>query len=484
MFEIQRILKLPPLATNDFASLEEPALEARTYQAGYMLESFIADHSSNTRHTLVRFRDSLATSSEHTVRAYTTHVWSFLINKLSYYWDFDQKYNPAANALAFLQTLVNLDLELQELKFTSAEQINNKRYLDQIAEKLLSNTEHCLAELENANFPNKLQRRFNFKFYSNRFSMSLRTDPHTSQNEIQPEIDKRDKLILNFLFQHFDNLLDQGFWSDIFRSDNIGQVLSIYKQKECSNSTLALKMSALKKFEEFVKFDVLNLSPDSTPIALERMRQPRRSNKPQRFLDEGQIKYFFDFIDQYVFECQNGTKDREPLLAVRDRAILYLLAGSLVRANELCTLKLDSINLKDRTILIKQKGGEQSIKTMAPKTFEVLQEYLGQRNKFANIYAQKEGHKNALFTTVRGLSMNRRSLLRITKNYAELAGLGNLKNHDLRRSVANQMCRKGAALDVVQEILGHKNSSTTNIYLAQPNTKHCADSMEKFHPFS
>jgi len=143
--------------------------------------------------------------------------------------------------------------------------------------------------------------------------------------------------------------------------------------------------------------------------------------------------------------------------SARDKAILELLYATGIRASELIGLTLNDVNLDVGFIKCFGKGGKERIVPMGVAAISSIKEYLGAaRPKSAN---------NTLFLDRSGRQLTRQGLWFIVKKYVRLSGVrASASTHTLRHSFATHLLEKGADLRCVQEMLGHSDISTTQIY--------------------
>jgi integrase/recombinase XerD len=148
-------------------------------------------------------------------------------------------------------------------------------------------------------------------------------------------------------------------------------------------------------------------------------------------------------------------------LGRRDRTILELFYSSGLRLSELCALRLEMIDLEDGFLRITGKGNKTRIVRIGTKAREAIADYLAQQRP-ALITPRSTSH---LFLSVRGSSLSPDRVRQIVKQRAKLAGIDqNIYPHLLRHSFATHLLEGGADLRVIQELLGHADIATTQIY--------------------
>jgi integrase/recombinase XerD len=164
--------------------------------------------------------------------------------------------------------------------------------------------------------------------------------------------------------------------------------------------------------------------------------------------------------------------------ALRDRALLELFYASGLRVSELSGLSLQQLDLDHGFLRVFGKGSKERVVPVGGKARDALAAYLDAGRKF--FVKPKTGSQ--LFLSERGTAISRKMLWVLIKKYAKLAGLTKpVKPHLLRHSFATHLLSGGADLRAIQEMLGHANISTTQIYTAVED-KRLVDQHTKFHP--
>ena len=164
--------------------------------------------------------------------------------------------------------------------------------------------------------------------------------------------------------------------------------------------------------------------------------------------------------------------------AKRDKAMLELLYASGMRVSELVSLDLDNVNIEDGEVRCFGKGRKERIIPIAPRAALATGEYIQE----ARSHIVRNDTERALFLNQRGERLTRQGFWQIIKGYAKSAELGvEITPHTLRHSFATHMLGGGADLRSVQELLGHANISTTQVY-THLTTEHVRRTYDKSHP--
>jgi integrase/recombinase XerD len=156
------------------------------------------------------------------------------------------------------------------------------------------------------------------------------------------------------------------------------------------------------------------------------------------------------------------TPDTKDNLGLRNKAILELLYSSGLRVSELLNLKISDLFLNDLVIRVTGKGNKQSIVPIGSSAIEWLEAYM---IKVRPLFQKKMKSENIIFLSKRGTKLSRMSIWKIVKKYTEEAEVEKeVHPHTFRHSFATHLLEGGADLRAVQEMLGHSDISTTQIY--------------------
>lgn len=175
-----------------------------------------------------------------------------------------------------------------------------------------------------------------------------------------------------------------------------------------------------------------------------------------------------------ILLCQPDTED---LKGMRDKAMLEVLYATGIKVTELTTLKLDDLNLTLGYLKCSNSDKERII-PLGSKAVESLKIYLDR----VRIVMVKEPEEETLFVNCNGTPMTRQGLWKIVKTYAKKANIcENITPHILRHSFAAHLVANGADLQVVQEMMGYADISTTQVY-TQVNKSKIREVYLKSHP--
>lgn len=158
--------------------------------------------------------------------------------------------------------------------------------------------------------------------------------------------------------------------------------------------------------------------------------------------------------------------DTKSVKGKRDKAILELLFSTGMRVSELVSLNCKDVNLKTREIAVIGKGGKVRVVFVSDSAASAVVEYIGTReDEWEPLFIRYAGKKTQLSKDGEDLRLTARSIQRMVKKYALEAGLVVTPTpHTLRHTFATELLQAGADIRSVQEMLGHKDISTTQIY--------------------
>jgi integrase/recombinase XerD len=250
-------------------------------------------------------------------------------------------------------------------------------------------------------------------------------------------------------------------WASFGRQAMMQYLLNL-REKKYAVTTRARKLAAARSFFKFLTAEGI-IKEDPTHN-MESLNVGRSLPKPIS-------------INQVRALLEQPTKSTSPE-AKRDEAMLQLLYASGMRVSELISLNLNDINIIDGDVRCFGKGHKERIIPIHKQATTVLEEYT--RDARPQLLHSKG--ETALFLNRRGERLTRQGFWQILKQYAKKAGITvTVTPHTLRHSFATHMLSGGADLRAVQELLGHANISTTQVY-THLTTEHIRRTYEKAHP--
>lgn len=263
--------------------------------------------------------------------------------------------------------------------------------------------------------------------------------------------------------------------------------LAALRGNEYSKATVARKLATLRSLYKFL---IRSGRVETSPVAA--IRTPKQDKRLPTCLDEAQVEALL-LAPQAVAAAEMGADADCPetlaeLLAARDSAILETIYSAGLRISELVGLNIDDIEPFGGTLRIRGKGRKERIAPLGSHAAEAIEEYLDLRRRLFgvrwDVADARSGQGAALFVNSGGQRITARSVRRRLTKYIRLAGLpAGVTPHTLRHSFATHMLNRGADLRSVQELLGHKSISTTQIY-THLTTARLKAVYDKAHPMS
>lgn len=197
---------------------------------------------------------------------------------------------------------------------------------------------------------------------------------------------------------------------------------------------------------------------------------------PAEDLDAPQKGFYLPkFLNQAEIEQLLRTPDVSQEIGLRDRAILELMYACGLRVSEAVDLKTSDIDIDSGILTCTGKGAKTRKVPIGKSAVEWLKNYLVLRRKKENIEI------NNLFVSSLGNPLNRQMIFNLVREYAEKCGLEDVSPHTLRHSFATHLVQNSADVRSVQQMLGHADISTTQIY-THITDAHLRKTYEKFHP--
>jgi len=240
-------------------------------------------------------------------------------------------------------------------------------------------------------------------------------------------------------------------------SSLIGKYIAELQKKGLKNSSISRKLSVIRMFYKFIY-----LEGKSEYNPLEEISSPRKGRRIPSYLSLREVESLLE------------TPSPDTPLGIRDKAMLEVLYGAGLRISELVNLNVEDVDLRKGWIKVMGKGFRERVLPLGREACQWVRKYLRERE------LKKE--KAPLFCNRYGKRISRQACWKIIKKYARKAGItGEISPHTLRHSFATHILSGDADLRAVQELLGHVNITTTQIYthITQERLKKI---YKKFHP--
>ncbi len=228
-----------------------------------------------------------------------------------------------------------------------------------------------------------------------------------------------------------------------------------------AKTTMARRIAAVRAWCRFLcRQGILAANPANG------LRGPRQDKKLPRFLSEQDLARLIE------------TPPADTPLGLRDRAILETLYSAGLRVSELTGLNVADVDLDSGLTTVRGKGKRERLALLGPQALAALNRWLGHRD----VVSARARSQSAVFLNKNGTRLTARSVGRLLEKYLAAAGLDpGASPHTLRHSFATHMLDRGADIRSVQELLGHRSLSTTQIY-THVTTHRLRDSYHKAHP--
>ncbi len=199
---------------------------------------------------------------------------------------------------------------------------------------------------------------------------------------------------------------------------------------------------------------------------------PRRERHVPNFMSEGEVEKLI----------QKMGEGKEAVVAARNRALAELLYSSGLRVAEAESLNIEDIDFWNGTLRVVGKGNRERIVPVGETALQALKDYLDARGEEVGKLGRGSLQARPLLTNLKGTRLTSRAMHLLIQAAAQRAGIPrNISPHALRHSFATHLLDRGCDLRSVQEMLGHRNLSTTQIY-AHVTTERLRKVYEKAHP--
>lgn len=267
--------------------------------------------------------------------------------------------------------------------------------------------------------------------------------------------------------RYLTHLQDEGIEDlEAVTSDEVSAFQqSLFREGQAA-ATVRRRMSAVKGFHRFCVAEGFTEKNPSVPV-----RSPKM---PERLPDVVSVEEACTILDSMT-----GSRPQD----MRDRAILEVLYGCGLRASEVCGLNTGDVFLAEGFLRVFGKGSKERMVPISGTAAEAFGEYLGSPRAELSLRAKTvtPADLSAVFLNMRGRRLTRQGLFKIVGAAGQNVGLQGLHPHTLRHSFATHMLNGGADLRVIQEILGHSDISTTQIY-THVDRQHLTEEYLAAHP--
>lgn len=253
---------------------------------------------------------------------------------------------------------------------------------------------------------------------------------------------------------------------DVNEADIEEFLIFLAEELDISSNSRARYLSSLRSFYDYLR---RNNKVRSSPAHNIDMPKVIRAIPEVLNVDDVEL-----ILAQPEVDADNIKRRRA---AIRDRAILEMFYATGMRCTELIELKVNSVNLEEEVVRVIGKGNKERLIPIGIDALDWLEEYLDIRPRFA-----QEDSGDVLFLNQRGSRFSRMGIWKIIQKYSHSAGIDKkVHPHTFRHSFATHLLEGGADLRAVQEMLGHSDIGTTQIY-THIDTQYIKEIHKTFHP--
>lgn len=261
-------------------------------------------------------------------------------------------------------------------------------------------------------------------------------------------------------------------------------------ERAYSDNTVGAYMNDLNKYEEFLKKDILESDTEDLEKYLKYIKNLESTTVAHKITS---IKSYFNYnIKRGIVSGNPADKVSRPKLTkhlpeylteeevgklldvevkspydYRNKTILELLYSSGIRISELVNIKTPNYDSDECLIRIMGKGSKERIVPLGDYAVNIMNDYM---NNYRTLINKK--HTDYIFINNRGDKISRQFIFKVIKKEALKKGIKkDISPHTLRHTFATHLLKNGADLRIIQELLGHENISTTQIYTHVTNNK-------------
>jgi len=279
-------------------------------------------------------------------------------------------------------------------------------------------------------------------------------------NYLKIEKNASEHTVINYSLdlRDFSVFLDERALEEVTYLD-LRKYLAVMRQKDYSKRTIARKLASLRSFFRFLyREGYIKNNPASS------VSTPKLDKRLPIFLDTDEVARLVE------------SPDSTDISGLRDRAMLETLYSTGIRVSELTSLNTENIDFISGTVKVMGKGKKERLAPIGDKALKAIRSYLDKRGP------GKLREKRAVFLNKNSTRLTDRSVRRMLNKYIRrLSFREGISPHTLRHSFATHLLNRGADLRSVQELLGHMNLSTTQIY-THVTTKRLKEVYKKSHP--
>lgn len=245
------------------------------------------------------------------------------------------------------------------------------------------------------------------------------------------------------------NKYEEFLKKDILESDTEDLEKYLKYIKNLESTTVAHKITSIKSYFNYnIKREIVNVNP------ADKVSRPKLTKHLPEYLTEEEVGKLLDVEVKSPYDYRNKT-------------ILELLYSSGIRISELVNIKTPNYDSEECLIRIMGKGSKERIVPLGDYAVNIMNDYM---NNYRPLINKK--HTDCVFINNRGDKISRQFIFKVIKKEALKKGIKkDISPHTLRHTFATHLLKNGADLRIIQELLGHENISTTQIYTHVTNNK-------------
>ena len=245
------------------------------------------------------------------------------------------------------------------------------------------------------------------------------------------------------------NKYEEFLKKDILESDTEDLEKYLKYIKNLESTTVAHKITSIKSYFNYnIKRGIVSVNP------ADKVSRPKLTKHLPEYLTEEEVGKLLDVEVRSPYDYRNKT-------------ILELLYSSGIRISELVNIKTPNYDSEECLIRIMGKGSKERIVPLGDYAINIMNDYM---NNYRPLINKK--HTDYVFVNNRGDKISRQFIFKVIKKEALKKGIKkDISPHTLRHTFATHLLKNGADLRIIQELLGHENISTTQIYTHVTNNK-------------
>lgn len=245
------------------------------------------------------------------------------------------------------------------------------------------------------------------------------------------------------------NKYEEFLKKDILESDTEDLERYLKYIKNLESTTVAHKITSIKSYFNYnIKRGIVSVNP------VDKVSRPKLTKHLPEYLTEEEVGKLLDVEVKSPYDYRNKT-------------ILELLYSSGIRISELVNIKTPNYDSEECLIRIMGKGSKERIVPLGDYAINIMNDYM---NNYRPLINKK--HTDYVFVNNRGDKISRQFIFKVIKKEALKKGIKkDISPHTLRHTFATHLLKNGADLRIIQELLGHENISTTQIYTHVTNNK-------------